>query len=193
MNSLPFRLRFSFFASFTTILLTLSSITTFAQDNNRPPKNFTALFNGHDFDNWVGGIGDDDWRKVEAMSPEDRATRQKRLDAGIRQHWSVQDGVLVSDGNPHFFLATPKDYGDIEMWVDWKINKKGDSGIYLRGVPQVQIWDPHNPEVAKLGIPKAPAHCGTIRSTKNGQKSLPTIPSASGIACTSAWSDRTSR
>jgi hypothetical protein len=25
--------------------------------------------------------------------------------------------------------------------VDWKIGKKGDSGIYLRGNPQVQIWD----------------------------------------------------
>jgi hypothetical protein len=26
--------------------------------------------------------------------------------------------------------------------VDWKILPKGDSGIYLRGSPQVQIWDP---------------------------------------------------
>ena len=23
------------------------------------------------------------------------------------------------------------DYGDFEMWVDWKISKDGDSGIYL--------------------------------------------------------------
>ena len=28
------------------------------------------------------------------------------------------------------------------MLVDWKILKDGDSGIYLRGSPQVQIWDP---------------------------------------------------
>jgi hypothetical protein len=27
------------------------------------------------------------------------------------------------------------------MFVDWKIEPKGDSGIYLRGSPQVQIWD----------------------------------------------------
>ncbi len=27
------------------------------------------------------------------------------------------------------------------MLVDWKILSKGDSGIYLRGSPQVQIWD----------------------------------------------------
>jgi hypothetical protein len=34
-----------------------------------------------------------------------------------------------------------KEYGDFEMIVDWRITKKGDSGIYLRGSPQVQIWD----------------------------------------------------
>jgi hypothetical protein len=27
------------------------------------------------------------------------------------------------------------------MLVDWKITKDGDAGIYLRGTPQVQIWD----------------------------------------------------
>ncbi len=39
-------------------------------------------------------------------------------------------------------LCTAKDYGDFELLVDWKIEKDGDSGIYLRGTPQVQIWDP---------------------------------------------------
>jgi hypothetical protein len=34
-----------------------------------------------------------------------------------------------------------KEYGDFELIVDWRITKKGDSGIYLRGSPQVQIWD----------------------------------------------------
>jgi hypothetical protein len=38
--------------------------------------------------------------------------------------------------------VTAKDYGDFELLVDWKILPKGDSGIYLRGTPQVQIWDP---------------------------------------------------
>ena len=34
-----------------------------------------------------------------------------------------------------------KDYGNFELYVDWKIPPKGDSGIYLRAQPQVQIWD----------------------------------------------------
>src|SRR5205823_6393869 len=34
-----------------------------------------------------------------------------------------------------------KDFGNFELYVDGKIPPKGDSGIYLRGQPQVQIWD----------------------------------------------------
>ncbi len=38
------------------------------------------------------------------------------------------------------------------MWVDWRITKNGDSGIYLRGTPQVQIWDPARTDVgAQVG------------------------------------------
>ena len=59
----------------------------------------------------------------------------------MKAHWKVDDGVLVFDGKGSS-LATAKDYGDFELLVDWKILPKGDSGIYLRGSPQVQIWDP---------------------------------------------------
>ena len=37
-----------------------------------------------------------------------------------------------------------RQYGDFEMYVDWMLDPKGpeaDAGIYLRGTPQVQIWD----------------------------------------------------
>jgi hypothetical protein len=38
------------------------------------------------------------------------------------------------------------------MLVDWKITNGGDSGIYIRGTPQVQIWDIANVEVgAQVG------------------------------------------
>jgi len=49
-------------------------------------------------------------------------------------------------------LCTEKKYGDFEMYVDWKINKNGDAGIYLRGSPQVQIWDTSRRDVgAQVG------------------------------------------
>ena len=58
----------------------------------------------------------------------------------MRGHWSVKDGILIYDGKGQS-LQTVKDYGNFEFFVDWRIQKAGDSGIYLRGTPQVQIWD----------------------------------------------------
>ena len=47
-------------------------------------------------------------------------------------HWKVDTAKqeIVSDGqSPH--LATAKDYGDFEFYVDWlMVNHNGDSGIY---------------------------------------------------------------
>ena len=60
---------------------------------------------------------------------------------------------------------TAKDYEDFEMYVDWKILAHGDSGIYLRGSPQVQIWDPAQWPVGSGGLynnqknPKDPSEC----------------------------------
>ena len=58
-------------------------------------------------------------------------------------------GEIVSDGQS-VHLATDKEYGDFEMWVDWlMVSPGGDSGLYLRSIPQVQIWDPANLEGAE--------------------------------------------
>jgi hypothetical protein len=74
------------------------------------------------------------------MSPQELAKAQEAADKRTREHWKAVDGVLVYDGKANN-LCTAKNYGDFEMYVDWKIGKGGDSGIYLRGSPQVQIWD----------------------------------------------------
>ncbi len=111
-----------------------------AQENNQPPQGFTALFNGKDFKDWTGGATRDP-REVAALPPAEREKHDAEMKRGLEQHWKVENGELVSDGKEPY-LATKRDYGDFDMWVDWKINAKGDSGIYLRGTPQVQIWDP---------------------------------------------------
>jgi len=74
------------------------------------------------------------------MTPEQLAAAQKQADESMRAHWKVEDGALVFDGKGQS-LCTAKDYGDFELMVDWKILPHGDSGIYLRGTPQVQIWE----------------------------------------------------
>jgi hypothetical protein len=39
------------------------------------------------------------------------------------------------------YLATDADYRDYELWIDYKTVAGADSGIYLKGTPQIQIWD----------------------------------------------------
>ena len=52
------------------------------------------------------------------------------------------DGELRFDGKGDSLSTVREDYANYELWLDWKIGPKGDSGVYLRGQPQVQIWDP---------------------------------------------------
>ena len=106
--------------------------------DNKPPAGFKALFNGRNLDGWKGLVADPKERAT--MSPAILAIQQRAADEQMKRHWKVVDGVLVYDGKGNS-LATDRDYGDFEMWVDWLIRPAGDSGIYLRGSPQVQIWD----------------------------------------------------
>jgi hypothetical protein len=107
------------------------------REDNTPPEGFRLLFNGKDQTGWQGAIPINKRLKI---SPEELAQAQKEANEKILPHWQVEDGTLVND-TKGYNLATVKDHGDIELYVDWKIEPKGDSGIYLRGNPQVQIWD----------------------------------------------------
>ncbi|HVA46246.1 MAG TPA: DUF1080 domain-containing protein [Pirellulales bacterium] len=132
------------------LLLTLASLSHAA--DNTPPDGFVALFNGQDLSGWKGLLKSplDNPAKRAQASPDQLATAQQEADEDMRKHWSVDEGVLVFDGKGRS-LATAKDYGDFELWVDWKIKPKGDSGIYLRGTPQVQIWDPASDSAKGVG------------------------------------------
>ena len=79
------------------------------------PPGATSLFNGKDLAAWK--------------------------DADKQPEWKVEDGSIHYTGKGGKNLGTAKNYKDFEFWVEWKITKGGDSGIYLRGQPQVQIWD----------------------------------------------------
>lgn len=106
-------------------------------DNVAPPG-FTPLFNGKDLSGWKGLVQSPP--KRAKMTPEELADAQKKADEKMRAHWKAENGIIVFDGKGDS-LCTAKDYADFDLYVDWKILEKGDSGIYLRGTPQVQIWD----------------------------------------------------
>jgi len=130
------------------VFLELAGATVCAEEekagpnDNKPPEGFVALFNGRDLTNWQGAM---DIGTRAKLSPEERAKVQRELNKTAFEHWKVVNGILYYDGRG-VSLGTVKDYGDFELLIDWKIEEKGDSGIYLRGTPQVQIWDSdHSP------------------------------------------------
>ena len=105
--------------------------------DNVPPEGFTALFNGKDLSGWQGLVELPDRAK---LTPDQLKKKQEWANQKYLPHWTVHDGILNYDGKGQS-LQTAKDYRNFQLCVDWKIDKKGDSGIYLRGNPQVQIWD----------------------------------------------------
>ncbi len=113
---------------------------------------FTTLFNGNDFTGWHG-LKTMDPRQFEALAAEEKSKVLAEGADDMTKHWKVQDGVIVNDGQG-VYLTTDKEYGDIEILVDWKIGPQGDSGVYLRGTPQVQIWDFTEPRYASMGADK---------------------------------------
>lgn len=124
---------------FLSTAICLISLSQLSIAQNVPPEGFKALFNGKDLEGWFGH-GTKDPRTLWKMSPEELKAHQENTLKDINAHWSVENGELVNDGKG-LYLTTLKDYGDFELLLEYKTVAKADSGIYLRGVPQVQIWD----------------------------------------------------
>lgn len=118
--------------------------------DNTPPAGFQAFFNGIDLSGWKG-LAHENANQRRALNVDALKVAQEKADTVMREHWSVADGILTYDGKGQS-LCSSKDYGDFEFYVDWKIPPGADSGIYLRGTPQIQIWDPWDPRV-KPGQP----------------------------------------
>ena len=105
-------------------------------------EGFVSLFNGKDLTGWKGLVQNPIARAK--MKPAQLAKEQAKADENMRRDWKVEDGLLVFEGSGYDNLCTEKQYGDFEMYVDWMLDPAGpeaDAGIYLRGTPQVQIWD----------------------------------------------------
>ena len=134
------------------VALVAVSVFSFASTQSpqagTPPEGFTALFNEKNLSGWWG-LKTEDPVKWKAFSADKLAEKKAASLKDIAQHWSVDGEELVNDGHG-LYLSTQKNYGDFEFLVDYKTVPKADSGIYLRGIPQVQIWD--STEEAKFNI-----------------------------------------
>lgn len=107
-----------------------------------PVEGYVCHFNGKDLTGWKGLVGNPFSR--QKMTPEQLAEAQTKADERMHIDWKVEDGLLAYVGNGYDNICTIEQYGDFEMLVDWRLDPTGkepDAGIYLRGTPQVQIWD----------------------------------------------------
>ena len=116
--------------------LTLLCLPAFAADDapaNKPPKGFTALFNGKDLTGW-------------------------KVHNGKLESWDVEKGILFVKGGGGW-LMTEKEYANFELRLEFKVPKGGNSGVALRspmkGDPaytgmEIQILDDKDPSYKGL-------------------------------------------
>ena len=84
-----------------------------------------SLFNGKDLTGW------------------------KLTNPGAVSGWSVQDGVLINrpeqeEGKPHKSygnLRTEEEFTDFRLTLETRLSKDSNSGVYLRGIYEVQVFD----------------------------------------------------
>jgi hypothetical protein len=105
----------------------------------RAPPGFIPLFNGRDLAGWHG-MPHVSPRDLAAMPADERARNLAAWNDDVARHWSVENGELVNDGQGAY-LTTDAEYGDCELVLEYRTVAQADSGVYLRGTPQVQIWD----------------------------------------------------
>ncbi|MBI5693325.1 MAG: DUF1080 domain-containing protein [Verrucomicrobia bacterium] len=126
--------------AFVTLLVAASTYAAPPQ----PPPGFRALFNGTDLSGWYGLNP----HTVVKLQGEKKAAKLAQERADFAKHWRVENGELVNAGTGPY-ATTQEEFGDIELLLEYKTVPKADSGIYLRGTPQVQIWDINQPDDAK--------------------------------------------
>ena len=116
-----------------TLLACLLTLPLFAE---ALPEGFRALFNGKDLSGWHGFNPHQGLK----LTGEKKAADLAKQRADFPLHWRVENGELVNAGTGPY-ATTAEEFGDIELRIEYKTVAKADSGIYLRGNPQVQIWD----------------------------------------------------
>ncbi|MGJ1448212.1 DUF1080 domain-containing protein [Sphingobacterium spiritivorum] len=130
-------------------------------------EGFVSVFNGNDLSGWKGLVADP--IKRSKMDAKTLAAEQKKADEKMRAGWQASKGELIFNGKGDN-IATIKQYGDMEMLVDWKLDKdgkEGDAGVYLRGTPQVQIWD-----ISRTNVGAQVGSGGLYNNQKNAKDPL---------------------
>lgn len=126
----------SSFRLLLAVALAASLTSHILAEDPQPPKGYKVLMNGQDLTGWYG------WNPHNSVKLEGdkKAANLKQQREEFPQHWRVENGELVNDGHGPY-ATTEQEFGDIDLLIEYKTVPGADSGIYLRGTPQVQIWD----------------------------------------------------
>ncbi len=122
--------------------------TTVPANGQQPPEGFVPIFDGKTMEGWHARPHFSPIKLAE-MSESERSAKMDEWMADAKQHWTIENGELVNDGHGAY-LVTNQDFTDYELMLEYKTVARADSGIYLKGTPQVQIWDYTDP--SKFGI-----------------------------------------
>ena len=80
-------------------------------------EKWVSLFDGKDLDGWVHA-----------------------RDAGKAHEWTVEKGTMTNVAHGED-IATKKTFTDFELKIEYKTVRMGNSGVYLRGRIELQVFD----------------------------------------------------
>ncbi len=132
------------------LLLSFSFASVSAQ--TAPPEGFESLFNGQNLDGWFA-MPTANPQDFADLSAEEQTSKIAELEKSTGESWRVEDGQIINDGKGPY-LTTKRNFSDYELLIDFKLEVGGDSGIYLKGTPQVQVWDTTHEPSFKHGAEK---------------------------------------
>lgn len=108
-----------------------------------------VLFNGRDFTGWRGPTGD--WQVAGDVELDPEDPRRLRAREGTGVAWNGPRGRTVH-------LVSEEEFGDVEIHVEFCLARRSNSGVYVMGRYEVQIYDSYGVERDKYpGI-----ECGGI-------------------------------
>lgn len=102
----------------------------------KPPKGFLPLFDGATLSGWRGLNP----HEVLKAAPDQKAALVQQQGQEFPNHWRVQTGELVNSGTGPY-ATTLESFGNIDLLVEYKAAPLAEGGIYLRGTPEIKIWD----------------------------------------------------
>jgi len=138
-------------------------IENFMNGLSKDEEGFVSIFNGTNLNGWKGLVENPIARRK--MTGEQLEKAQEKADQVMHQDWKVENGMLTYVGHGFDNICTVNQYADFEMLVDWKLDPAGkepDAGVYLRGTPQVQIWD-----IARTNVGAQVGSGGLYNNQKN--------------------------